>query len=175
MVDCYVGEIRLFAGLRPPNGWALCNGQVLNMIEYGPLASLLQNLYGGNGQTTFALPDLRGYLVCGSGKTPELSSYALAQTFGLRVVILNPTNLPPHQHTMLASSAEATSSTPEGNVYAQCPSGYTTYVSSTSTNTTKAPSTAMLSYTGAYGPHDNHMPCLALNYIIALEGFYPAP
>jgi len=175
MPDHYVGEIRLFGGNYAPPGWALCHGQSLEVSQYGALFSLIGTTYGGDGRISFKLPDLRGRLVCGTGQGTGLSDYAMGQTVGTGTVALTEPQLPPHAHTMIASTVAATAATPSGNVYAACTDGYATYVAAGAPgNTEKDPNPGMLAVSGGGGDHANIMPCLAMNYIIALDGLYPA-
>ncbi|MBN2752088.1 MAG: phage tail protein [Rhodospirillaceae bacterium] len=177
MSEYYTGEIRMFAGDYAPRDWALCNGQTLMINEYQTLFSLIGTTYGGDGRTTFALPDLRKRLVCSAGQAPGLSPYILGQNIGTGATTLSTDQLPLHTHIMYASTTEATTTNPSNTLYATCANGYATYLSTeASDNREKNPDAQMLSNSGGRGePHNNIMPCLALNYIIALmEGTYPS-
>jgi microcystin-dependent protein len=161
----FIGEIVLFAGNFAPRGWALCNGQLLPIAQNTALFSILGTTYGGNGQTTFALPDLRGRAAIHSGQGPGLENYELGQSGGEETVTLNVNQLAPHQHAQPATSAEETTNRPtnavpaKGGVYAGASDG-----------TTMAPTTV----SGSGQPHDNRSPYLTVNFIIALEGVFPS-
>jgi len=174
MSDYYVGEIRLFGGNYAPEGWALCNGATLTIAQYGELFALIGTAFGGDGRTTFQLPNLQGRLVCGTGQGPGLSNYTLGQAVGSAVATLTESQLPPHTHTMVASTVAATAATPTGNLYAACADGYTTYVTADAAGITeKDPNANMVSDSGEGDAHGNIMPFLAINYIIALTGTFP--
>jgi microcystin-dependent protein len=164
MAEPYVGEIRVFGGNFAPEGWALCDGRTLAISTNEVLYSLLGTTYGGDGQSTFALPDLRGRVPIHTGP-----GYSLGQIGGTETVALTSQNLPPHSHTANASAANATSSDPTGRFWANN-TDFKCYSSATP-NTSFAP--AAIGAAGGSQPHDNMMPFLALSYIIALEGVYP--
>src|SRR5213596_2138816 len=111
MAQPYVGEIRMFAGNFPPNGWMFCEGQLLPISEYETLFNLIGTTYGGDGQSTFALPDLRGRLPIHQG-----SGFILAETGGVEEVTLTVPQIPVHNHPVLASTGAAASQTPNGQV-----------------------------------------------------------
>ena len=115
MSDPFIGELRLLPVQFCPRGWAFCNGQILPISQNTALFSLLGTTYGGNGQTTFALPDLRGRVPVYSGQGPGLSSYDLGQVGGTESVTLNLNQTPAHNHLVNASSNDATDSQPGGN------------------------------------------------------------
>ena len=162
----FLGEIRIFPYNFAPRGWALCNGQILSIAQNTALFSLLGTTYGGNGQTTFALPDLRGRVPNSSGQGPGLSSYSLGQVGGTEAVTLTQQELPSHNHAVNSTNADATSSRPGGNF----PAAGGGYNSAPSNN--MAP--AMIANAGGNQPHNNVQPYLTLNYCIALEGIYPS-
>lgn len=166
----YVGEIRLFAGNFAPVGWMFCQGQTLSIAENEVLFQLIGTTYGGDGQTTFALPDLSGRVPVHQGVGPGGSSRILGELGGTETVTLLASQMPVHTHAMRASTAAATGSAPGGALLAS------TAVASYDTG---AAATAMAG--GAVGPaggnqpHDNMAPTLALSYIIALFGIFPSP
>jgi microcystin-dependent protein len=162
----FLGEIRLFPYNFAPRGWAFCNGQILSIAQNTALFALLGTTYGGNGQTTFALPDLRGRVANSSGQGPGLSSYSLGQVGGTETVTLTQQEIPSHNHQVNSTNADATSSRPGGNV----PSAGGGYAGAASN--TMAPN--MIGNTGGNQPHTNVQPYLTLNYCIALEGIFPS-
>lgn len=178
MSDQFIGEIRLFALKFAPYGWALCNGQLLAVRQYTPLFSVIGITYGGDGVQTFALPNLQGRIMVGTGQGPGLSPYALGEADGATVISLSREQSASHIHGFNADREAATTASPEGAVLSK---GH--YKSSTGATgavacyTTLAPDTNMssnaLGPTGAGLPHDNMMPYLALNYCIALTGEFP--
>lgn len=173
-----MGEIRMFAGNFAPRGWAFCNGQLLSISTNSALFSLLGTTYGGNGTTTFALPDLRGRSPIGTGQGPGLSNYSLGQTGGTESQTLNSSNLPIHNHTVAnsASTSEGTSNTPGSDkVLAKA---VTPDRQEVNIYTTASPDTSLKTNTsGTAGnsiPLATRAPFLAINYIIAVEGIYPS-
>lgn len=183
MSDHYVGEIRIFsgyAGKKVPQGWAPCNGQVLPISGNEQLYSLLGAQWGGDGRTTFGLPNLNGRVPVGQGSGTGLTPRTLGQTFGAATVTLTAAQMPAHNHTLNASSATAadtpnltttgtaTLSTPtDGSLYYAVPGTGTA-----ATAVTLAPDT-ISSDTGQDGAHNNLMPSIGLQYMIALLGIYP--
>jgi microcystin-dependent protein len=166
----YVGEIRMFAGSFAPVDWAFCHGQFLLIADFESLFNLIGTTYGGDGETTFALPDLRGRAPMHHGQGSGLSSRALGELGGEEWVTLNSNQLPAHSHAAGASAAIGDSADPTGRVPARNAAGVPQYA--TATNTTLAP--AMLSPTGGTFPHPNVQPFLGVNYIIALNGIFPS-
>lgn len=172
-MEPYVGEVRLFAGTFAPRNWAFCDGRLLPIGENEPLFALIGTTYGGDGQTTFALPDLRGRIPLGQGQGPGLSSRVLGQSFGSETVTLLSTQMPAHNHLFAASKTDAVSPSPEGAVFA-----------SNSANQFYAPNAGgvqqqtldprTVTVEGGSQPHNNIMPSTAINYIIALFGIFPS-
>src|SRR5213083_1523824 len=115
MSEPFIGEIVMFGGNFAPRGWAFCNGQLLAIAQNTALFSILGTTYGGDGQTTFALPDLRGRSPVHAGQGPGLSTYARGEQGGTEQVTLRAVELPPHNHILYASKADATASSPGGN------------------------------------------------------------
>jgi microcystin-dependent protein len=159
----YMTEIRIVAFNFAPKGWALCNGQLLPINQNQALFALLGTTYGGNGQTTFGLPNLRGQVPIHMGR-----GHTLGETAGSTSVTLNQQQMPAHTHTVLASDANATLPTPPGNVLAQANNLYTPAANLTALD----PSS--VSNVGGSQPHNNMMPYLVLNFIIALQGIFPS-
>jgi microcystin-dependent protein len=165
-MDPFLGEIRMFGGNFAPQGWATCDGQMLPIAQNTALFSLLGTTYGGNGQTTFALPDLRGRLPVHIG-----GGLTIGQADGSETVISTTTNLPAHTHAANAASA-ATTLSPASQYWAADPGANVAPYAA-------APDGRVMSGTaiGAQGgsqPHANMQPFLAVTFIIALEGIYPS-
>ncbi|GIO56673.1 MULTISPECIES: phage tail protein [Paenibacillus] len=170
MSDQYVGEIRMFAGNYPPVGWAFCDGTTLPINGYEALYSLIGTTYGGDGQTNFKLPDLRGRLPVHMGKNPQTqTTYNLGQQGGTEKVTLTEGQLPQHTHMLNAQSAPGTLSNPSNAFWAK---------GSLKQYSTAEPDSAMnaaaISSEGGGQPHNNMMPFLTVSFIIATEGLYPS-
>lgn len=170
MSEPFVGEIRMFAGNFAPRGWAFCDGQLLAVSQNDALFSLLGTIYGGDGRTTFGLPDLRGRLPIHAGSGPGLSPRRLGAKGGAENVTLTVNQLPSHTHTFSGSTAPGTQSNPAGNVLAGR-AGDNTYVEDTALT---AMSSSSVSNVGGSRSHTNLMPFLCINFIIALFGIYPS-
>jgi len=171
MSDPFIGEIRPMANNFAPSGWSLCHGQIVPISEFAALFNLIGTTYGGDGQTTFALPDLRGRTPVHAGTGPSLSSYTIGQAAGTESVALSVGQLPSHTHTARGTDAAATIATPGGNLWAREGSGTTGSFSA-------APDANMaseaISSSGGSQNHTNLQPYLVINFIIALEGIFPA-
>ncbi|GAA3283655.1 phage tail protein [Dactylosporangium vinaceum] len=173
MSDQFLGEIRMFAGTFAPTGWALCNGQLLPIPQNTALFSLLGTVYGGNGTTTFALPDLQGAAPLGTGQAPGLSQYVQGETGGAETVTLLATEMPQHTHIAQAAPVRGDRNSPAAATWAEAALGrvrdrhYATAPDST------AMAANALTVTGASQPHDNLAPYLTLTFIIALTGVFP--
>ena len=165
MAQPYVGEIRIFAGNFAPAGWMFCAGQLLPISENETLFNLIGTTYGGDGQSTFALPNLQSRVPIHMG-----SGFILAETGGVETVTLTVQQIPAHSHPLLASQNTAAASTPTGNVTGQ--------VGATQIYREVPPATPMsnlaVGSTGGSQPHSNLQPYLALNYIISLFGIFPS-
>src|SRR3954447_11939499 len=170
MTDPFLGEIRLFPYTFAPQGWALCNGQIMSISQNTALFSLIGTIYGGNGQTTFALPDLRGRVAVSSGQGPGLSTYDVGQTGGLESVLLAESQMPSHNHEMAVNGATSGSEKPNNRYLGRASNG--TAYAGTSNGRTLNPNAVARS--GGGQPHENRPPHLTLNYCIALEGIFPA-
>jgi microcystin-dependent protein len=165
--DPFVGEIRLFAGNFAPRGWAFCQGQLLPISQNTALFSLLGTTYGGDGRSTFALPDLRGRVPVGFGQGPGLSNYNLGQKSGTETVTLNISQLPAHMHTVENLSELSFKSSPADK------SDTKVLVTSSTAGSTPAANVKTTS-TGASQAISNVQPVLGMNYIIALQGIFPS-
>jgi microcystin-dependent protein len=168
----YLGEIRMFGGNFGPAGWMVCQGQLLPISEYDTLFNLIGTTYGGDGQDTFALPDLQGRLPVHMGKGPNITQpYVIGQPFGVESVTLNTQQLPMHNHAFLASTAPGVSTDPTGAVVGSPPS-ITMFLRESPA--VPLPAAAVSPY-GSSQPHENRAPVLAINYIISLFGVFPSP
>lgn len=174
MSDCFMGEIQIFAGNFAPRGWALCNGQLLSIQQNTALYSLLGVTYGGDGRSTFALPNLQGRAPMQPGQGPGLTSHTLGEVGGSQNVTLLTTQMPAHNHIPMGDGNGGTAATgvATNNVWGSrsSRSGDPIYTDST-VNVTMSPNA--LSAAGSSQPHNNMQPYLGLNYIIALQGIYP--
>ena len=186
-MQMYLGEIRMFGGNFAPRAWALCNGQLLPISQNQALFSILGTTYGGDGRTTFALPDLRGRCAVHEGTGPGLSPRPLGQRSGQETVTLNQTQIPSHQHFFIPTSAhvkvtDATGTTDEavGHVLASAVDASNNPVFAYTPLTVPAGQLGGLEVTGTLTPtgggnaHNNMMPYQTINYIIALQGLFPS-
>ena len=175
MANPFVAEIRIFGFNFAPKGWALCNGQLLPISQNTALFSLLGTIYGGNGQSTFGLPDLQGSAPLQAGQGPGLSLRDLGETGGEQTVTLLDTEMPLHSHT--AASANATGAgtllSPAGNIWANASSRRATVNLYAAGPGNAAMDPATLSVAGGSQPHNNMPPYLGLNFCIALQGVFP--
>ncbi len=174
MSDFFVAEIRMFAGNFAPRSWALCNGQIMAISQNTALFSLLGTFYGGNGQTTFALPDLRGRAPMHWGNGVGLSSRVIGEVAGENSVTLLTTEMPAHTHTISgAVIANSTpSATPASNTLFTNSSPNNLYAAAVGTPVLLAPQS--ISTAGGSQPHNNTQPYQAVTFIIALQGIFPA-
>lgn len=174
-MDCYLGEIRMFAGNYAPENWALCNGALLPISTNEALFSLLSTTYGGDGQTTFGLPDLRGRTPIGQGQGVGLTNRVLGQKDGVEEVILLGTDMPAHGHTYSASTTAATTPTAGPAVMSGAMAGLQTQYLMPSAAISSSPAfdNASIQSTGGNQPHENMMPSLGVTFIISLIGTYP--
>lgn len=171
MADPYLGEIKLFAGSYAPLYWAFCDGQQLSTAEYPALFSLLGNFYGGDGRSTFALPDMRGRLPMHFGVGPGLAPRPIGQRAGMESVRLEAAQMPAHNHPMVATLDAATSNSPMGQLPAKAIPAL--YQDGTGAETVTLID-GTVGETGGDEGHYNLMPYLCLNYIICVErGTYP--
>ncbi len=164
-----IGEIRIFAGNFPPRNWAFCDGQLQSIAQNQAMFSILGTIYGGDGRTTFALPELRGRTVIGPGSGPGLPTYREGQKLGNYQTVLNSTNLPSHNHVaqVAVSTEDGEESTPTG-------------VLAKSTSYNEDPTSGVhlggvvTGNTGGNQPMNNQQPYLAIRYIICLYGTFPS-
>jgi microcystin-dependent protein len=176
MTSKYLGEIRMFGGNFAPSQNALCSGQTLNIAQNSALFSLLGTYYGGNGTTTFGLPDLRGRVPACMGTGAGLSPYNIGQVGGSENVTLQTTQMPSHNHMMLVNSANASLPTPGGNMACSqiAPVKGFWVASGANTGNPIAMNPNALSQAGGSQAHENRMPILAISFIIALSGIFPS-
>ncbi len=166
MAQPYVGEIRMFAGNFAPAGWMFCEGQMLPISEYETLFNLIGTTYGGDGQSTFALPDLRGRLPLHMG-----GGYTLAETGGVEEITLTVNQIPAHSHPVLASASNAMSTLAYENVPAATRS-VEVYTSGSVTANLAASANGSV---GGSQAHTNFQPYLCVDFIISLFGIFPSP
>ena len=171
--DTFIGEIKMFAGNFAPQGYALCNGQLLQISQHQALFSIIGTTYGGDGQVTFALPDLRGRAPIHAGTGPGLSPRNLGSSGGLETTTLTVNNLPSHSHTVNAISATGNSNSPTGNLPAS--TGFLDNEYSNATTPAATMGAGMIGSTGNGQAANNMQPYVTINYIIALQGVYPSP
>ena len=182
MSDQFAGEIRMFAGSYAPTGWHLCDGSVLPIQNNELLYTLLGKSYGGDGTTTFGIPDLRGRLPIGQGTGQGLTARPLAQTGGASTVTLTTVQIPGHTHTLMASTALSTSGSASNTVLAQSinsSGGANQDAHYLAPNAPVSGSFPMagdaIGSTGGSQPHENRMLSGCVNFIIAFEGSFPSP
>jgi len=172
MAQPYVGEIRIFAGSFNPNGWMFCDGALLPISEYETLFNLIGTTYGGDGQSTFALPDLRGRIPLHMGTNPGTgTNYQLAESAGSETVTITVQTMASHGHPFFATNDTASADNPQGNVVGTTNVGKKVYAANNSPTTPLAP---CIGPTGGSQPHENMQPFLCLNYIISLFGVFPS-
>jgi microcystin-dependent protein len=166
MSEPFLGQLALVGFNFAPKGWALCQGQLMAIAQNTALFSLLGTTYGGDGTTTFGLPDLRGRAALGFGQGPGLGNYSQGQTGGVENVTLAITQMPQHSHTVGCFVGDPSTGSPAGQVLANAD------IYSATANNVMNPST--IGVAGGSQPHNNMPPFLTLNWVIALEGIYPS-
>ena len=172
MSEPFIGEIRMFAGNFAPRNWAFCDGQLLAVSQNQALFSLLGTTYGGDGRTTFGVPELRGRIPIHAGSGPGLSSHRLGQKAGAEQVTLTTNQLGSHSHDLSVSAVAGTENSPQGNFLAASSNVrlYRPALGSTPTSL----NAGSISNEGGSQAHGNLMPTLCVNFIIALVGIYPS-
>jgi microcystin-dependent protein len=165
MAQPYVGEVRMFAGNFAPAGWMFCEGQLLPISEYETLFNLIGTTYGGDGQSTFALPDLRGRLPIHQG-----NGFTLAETGGVESITLTVSQIPSHTHALLAAATNGNQVSPLANVLANS-FNVTPYINDVTNGNMNA---AAITSTGGSQPHNNFQPYLCVDFIISLFGIFPS-
>lgn len=166
MAQPYLGEIRLTAFNFAPVGWFLCQGQIVSIAQYSALYSLIGTTYGGDGISTFALPDLRGRTPVHFGNGNGLSPAIIGLLTGTEQVTLTTQQMPAHTHTVVSSAGTGNATSPSGNYFAACGDG----------QYANAPALASAPFSGVGGslPHENRQPSLTISFIIAWEGVFPS-
>jgi microcystin-dependent protein len=171
MSQPFVGEIRMFGGNFAPSGWAMCQGQLIAISENDTLFQLIGTTYGGDGQSTFALPDLQGRVPIHQGQGPGITqNYTIGEKAGVENVTLTTGQLPVHTHSLLASTNNALNTSPTNNVLA---AGITTKMY-TEDVANQAMNAGAITPAGGSQPHDNMQPFLVLTFIISLFGVFPS-
>ncbi|MGH7486264.1 MAG: phage tail protein [bacterium] len=177
MSSPFVAEITMFGFNFAPKGWAQCFGQLLPISQNTALFSLLGTNYGGDGKSTFGLPNLEGLAVVGTGQSPGTTDYFVGQTNGSENVTLLQSEMPQHNHGFITTSNQGTVPDGSGNQLAYAVSGAKSASFTGNYMTTNAPQTGMAQALGTYGssfPHNNMQPYLTLNFCIAMQGVFPA-
>jgi microcystin-dependent protein len=169
MAQPYVGEVRMFAGNFAPAGWAFCDGSLQSIAENETLFQLIGTTYGGDGQNTFALPDLRGRIPLHMGSNAG-TTYTLGQQAGTETVVLTPNQIPVHSHTLQAVSTAANKTSPTGHHLAALDTNFL-YIADVITDKTSA----TIEQIGGNQLHSNVQPYLCLNFIISYFGIFPSP
>jgi len=170
-MEPFVGEIRAFAFGMIPRGWHLCDGATLQVQQNQALYALIGTLYGGDGKTTFKLPDLRGRVPVCYGNSVAGQTYQVGATGGSEGVVLTANQVPPHAHTLYCSNANATTNVPAGNVPAAVATGTNIYADAETAPAYLAPGTVVAA--GQSTAHDNMQPTLAVSFCIATTGYFP--
>jgi microcystin-dependent protein len=166
----FIGEIRMFAGSFAPAGWAFCDGQLLPISENDALFTLIGTIYGGDGQETFALPNLQSRLPLHQGTGPSGTSYIIGEASGAEEVTLTVQQIPVHSHAPLASSSPGNSGTPANSVWAK-PAAVTMYQAGVVPDASMSVQAVLPA--GGSQPHENMMPFLVVSFIISLFGLFP--
>jgi microcystin-dependent protein len=171
MAQPYVGEIRMFAGNFPPSGWMFCDGATLAISENETLFQLIGTTYGGDGQSTFNLPDLRGRVPIHQGTGSSGTSYQMGEMSGVETVTLTTQQTPQHNHALTATQTAGTQPNPGGNILANS-QGPQPYLQE---NPDGQLNNQAIQPAGGSQPHENMQPYLGINYIISLFGIFPSP
>jgi len=175
MAEPFLGQIMLVPYNFAPSGWAFCQGQVLPISQNAALFSLLGTFYGGNGTSTFALPNLQGSMPIGQGTGPGLPGYVMGEQGGVQNVTLLATEIPSHTHVHQGAGSDGSSTNPVGNNFGDLSrSEKAYYVTPPAPGSTALMNIGALQQTGGGQPHSNLQPYLVMNYVIALRGIYPS-
>ncbi|MEG3181832.1 phage tail protein [Sphingomonas sp. LT1P40] len=170
MAQPYVGELRMFAGNFPPNGWMFCDGQTLPISENDVLFQLIGTTYGGDGEETFNLPNLQSRVPMHMGTGPDGTTYQQGEMAGTESETLTVQQIPSHTHAFIASTGAATSNSPSGNVLRASPSVDAHYAGTPDADMAAGAITPV----GGSQPHENMQPFLCINFIISLFGVFPS-
>ena len=173
MTEPFLGEIRIFAGNFAPEGWAFCNGQILSISQNSALYSIIGITYGGDGRSTFALPNLQGRIPVNFGQGAGLSNRSLGLSYGSETVTLAANQMPSHGHSATIKGANAgTTNQPQDNLFGKVPRT-NMYSTPDAALSNMAEGSISLQNAGGSLPHNNMQPYLTLNFIIAIIGLYP--
>jgi microcystin-dependent protein len=167
MAQPYIGEIRIFAGNFAPWGWAFCEGQLMPISENEALFNLIGTTYGGDGESTFAMPDMRGRIPIHNG-----NGFILAETGGAEEITLTVNQIPSHSHSLVATTDISNTGNAADAILSTTTTGSKIY---STTNPTVALNSNSIAADGGNQPHSNFQPYLCVNYIIALFGIFPSP
>lgn len=170
-MEPFLGEIRMFGFWRVPSGWRACDGSLLSIVDNQALFALLGTTYGGDGQTTFAVPDLRGRVPMSAGSGPGLTPYTLGGSGGSETVTLTAQQLAPHGHGYMATTQAASAPAPGPTLQLGALEGDTMYATGTTASVELSARSSTAS--GGSQPHENVMPTLAVQFCIALQGIFP--
>lgn len=178
-MEPFIGQIMMVGFNFEPRGWAFCDGRLLSISQYTALFSLLGTTYGGDGRTTFALPDLRGRVAVGMGIGQGLSSVQIGEKAGAEQITLSTNNMPSHSHSLQASNESGTASTPVGNYpavskFQEDRESPVVSVNSYGNTANSAMASPAISSAGGNMPFNNRNPYLGVNYVIALVGIFPS-
>ena len=173
-MEGYLAEIRSFGGNFPPRGWMFCNGQLLSIAQWTAVFALMGTTYGGDGQTTFGLPDLRSRVPVGTGQGPGLSNMVLGQMAGTETVTLTSQQIPMHNHSATAPAAGASDTATPASGKAPGPVSLGAGRSNSFGDASGNLAPPSLGLAGGSQPHNNTQPFLGLNYIICVEGIFPS-
>jgi microcystin-dependent protein len=171
MSEAFIGEIRMFAGNFAPRGWATCDGQLVAVNQNDALFSLLGTIYGGDGRTTFGLPDMRGRVPVHYGQGPGLTNRPIGQKAGAETETLNANEVAAHRHSLSGSTVQAADTSPAGNVTATAAS---TNLYGDSVSVAMAADAIAPSGSASPASHSNLMPTQCVTFIIALVGIFPS-
>jgi microcystin-dependent protein len=175
-----IGYITGFAGNFAPKNWAFCQGQIINISSNTALFSILGTVYGGNGTTTFGLPDLRGRVIVGQGQGPGLSAYSLGQVGGAETNTVSTMQMPAHVHPVAvvaynnATDNDASVTNPVGGVWARDTAGIDPYANGANVNMASWPATIQMAPVGGNSAFNSLRPLIGINYVVCLYGVYPA-
>ncbi|HWR54028.1 MAG TPA: tail fiber protein [Bryobacteraceae bacterium] len=173
-MEPFIGQLQLFAFGFVPRGWVRCEGQLLQISQYQALFALLGTTFGGNGTTTFGLPDLRGRAAVGAGQMTAGSFYPLGQAGGLEGVQLTPDNLPAHNHMILATTGATNTGRPPGTLLGDTGAGGPAMYAPQSGSSPAALAAAAVAPAGESQRHENRQPYLTMTWAIALQGIWPS-
>ncbi|MGY8704935.1 tail fiber protein [Bradyrhizobium sp. 18BD] len=174
MSDPFIGEIRLFGFPRVPNGWFACNGQAISIAQYQALYTVIGTTYGGDGVTTFNLPDLRGRVPIGQGQGTGMPNYMLGQLGGEEAHTLTEAEMPAHSHALMSSTVTGTTSTPAQTLHLATASAGELYAAVANAGTYSTMAACVTTAGNSLG-HDNMMPTVVANYCICNDGIFPSP